>query len=829
MLTLQNAPEAHFDLPGLDTRFVPVPTGTAKFDLFFSLFEQRGPDGSPEGIDGVIEYTSDLFDPVTIETIVARWVRLLEAAIADPDRPVTRIDILSAQERGRLLADCNDTAVPISVTSLPELFESQVQDRPEAVAVVFGDTTLTYTQLNTRANQIAHALITQDVGPEQIVALALPRSPELVIALLAVLKTGAAYLPLDPDYPPARTVFMLGDAQPALLITNAHTNKDLPHDDATPRLVIDHSDTIELLGSYPDTDPTDTDRTTPLTPQHPAYVIYTSGSTGQPKGVLTAHQNVVRLFDSTRCWFNFNSDDVWAFSHSYALDFSVWEMWGALLHGGRLIVVPSEVCRSPRQFLQLLAHEGVTVLNQTPSAFYQLMQADGENPTEAESLALRTIVFSGEALDPARLSDWYQRHPDHAPVLVNMYGITETTIHVTHLPLDRHSVAAGTGSVIGTAIPDLRTYVLDASLQLVPPGVAGELYVAGPGLARGYLGRSGLTAERFVSDQFGAPGERMYRTGDLVRWRPDGNLELVGRAHPDVAPAAVIARQDQADDTRLVAYVVSAAGSALRSDVLREYLCERLPDYMVPAAFVVLDALPLTPNGKLDRSALPAPEFDSAGAGRAPRTPREQLLAELFAEVLGLARVGVDDGFFDLGGHSLLATRLVARIRATLGVELELRALFETPTVAGVAARLDDAGPARLALTSCARPDVLPLSYAQRRLWFLRQMEGPSSTYNIPLALHLSGRLDYQALETALADVVARHESLRTVFPHIDGAPCQQVLEVQAASPLLRVTETTAAELPETLIAAEDEVSTSRPSHRCTPSCSRSHRMSMCC
>ncbi|PZS11642.1 MAG: non-ribosomal peptide synthetase, partial [Pseudonocardiales bacterium] len=802
MLTLQNAAEAHFDLPGLDTCFVPVPTGTAKFDLLISLSEQRGDDGSPEGIDGVVEYASDLFDPVTIDTIVARWVRLLEAAVADPDRPVTRIDILSAEERDRLLADYSDTAVPIPVTSLPELFETQVMARPEAVAVVFGDTTLTYTQLNTRANHLAHALITQDVGPEQIVALALPRSPELVVALLAVLKTGAAYLPLDPDYPPARIALVLGDAQPVLLITNAPTNNDLPHDVAIPRLVIDHSDTIELLGSYPDTDPTDTDRTTPLTPQHPAYVIYTSGSTGQPKGVLIAHRNVVRLFGATQYWFNFNSNDVWTLFHSYAFDFSVWEMWGALLHGGRLIVVPSRVCRSSKQFLQLLVREGVTVLNQTPSAFYQLMQAEGGNSTEAESLALRIVVFDGEALDPARLGDWYQCDSDHAPLLVDMYGITETTVHVTYLSLDRDSVAAGATSVIGTAIPDLRTYVLDAGLQLVPPGVAGELYVAGAGLARGYLRRAGLTAQRFVACPFGPPGGRMYRPGDVVRWRADGNLEFVGRAHPIVAPVAVIARQDQADDKRLVAYVVPAAGGVLRADSLREFLRQWLPGYMVPAAFVMLEALPLTPNGKLDRAALPAPEFDSAGAGRTPRTPREHLLAELFAEVLGLARVGVDDGFFDLGGHSLLATRLVARIRATLGVELELRALFETPTVAGVAARLDDAGPARLALASRARPDVLPLSHAQRRLWFLHQMEGPSSTYNVPLALHLSGRLDYQALETALADVVARHESLRTVFPHIDGTPCQQVLDAHAASPLLRVTETTAAELPETLIAA---------------------------
>ncbi|MGH3857136.1 MAG: amino acid adenylation domain-containing protein, partial [Pseudonocardiaceae bacterium] len=581
---------------------------------------------------------------------------------------------------------------------------------------------------------------------------------------------------------------------------------------------------LAVLGEYSGTDPTDADRTTPLRSEHPVYVIYTSGSTGQPKGVLITHQNVVRLFGATRHWFGFDANDVWTLFHSYAFDFSVWEIWGPLLHGGRLVVVPYEVSRSPRQFLHLLAREGVTVLNQTPSAFYQLMQADQDNAAVGRSLTLRAVIFGGEALELARLGDWYHRHPDHAPTLVNMYGITETTVHVTHVALDRRSAAAGATSVIGTGIPDLRTYVLDAGVQLVPPGVAGELYIGGAGLARGYLHRPGLTAQRFVADPYGPPGERMYRTGDLVRWRPDGNLEFVGRAddqvkirgfriepgeietvlvaHSDVAQAAVIARTDRSDDKRLAAYVVPATDNGCRVDVLRDFLRGRLPDYMVPAAVVVLDHLPLTPHGKLDRDALPAPEFSSAGTGRAPRTPQEQLLAELFAEVLGVAGVGVDDGFFDLGGHSLVATRLVARIRATLGVELELRALFETPTVAGLAARLDEAGPARLALTRYDRPDPLPLSFAQRRLWFLHQLEGPSATYNVPLALRLSGGLDRQALQTALGDVVARHESLRTIFPQLDGVLCQQVLDIQAACPQLTVTQTSAAALPEALAAA---------------------------
>ncbi|MYV99667.1 amino acid adenylation domain-containing protein, partial [Streptomyces sp. SID3343] len=457
-----------------------------------------------------------------------------------------------------------------------------------------------------------------------------------------------------------------------------------------------------------------------LLPDHPAYVIYTSGSTGQPKGVVITHRNVVRLFDATRAWFDFGPDDVWTLFHSYAFDFSVWELWGALLHGGRLVVVPYEVSRTPGAFLDLLADEGVTVLNQTPSAFHQLASVDGDATRPSRPLRLRTVVFGGEALQPSSLADWYARHPDDAPALVNMYGITETTVHVTYQPLTRDRAGAAAASVIGRAIPDLRTHVLDGGLQLVAPGVVGELYVSGAGVARGYLGRPGLTAERFVADPYSTtPGARMYRTGDLVRRNPDGELEFVGRAdhqvkirgfriepgeieavlteHPCVAEVTVVVRREPSGDVRLVAYAV--AREALHAEDVREFARDRLPEYMVPAAVVLLDRMPLTANGKLDTAALPAPDFSVSVAGREARTPQEQIVCDLFAQVLGLPRVGVDDGFFELGGHSLLATRLIAQVRAVFGVELELRFLFEGPTPAAVAARLDTAGPGRLALT----------------------------------------------------------------------------------------------------------------------------------
>ncbi|MBV9551366.1 MAG: AMP-binding protein, partial [Alphaproteobacteria bacterium] len=424
------------------------------------------------------------------------------------------------------------------------------------------------------------------------------------------------------------------------------------------------------------------------------------------------------------------------------------------------------------------------------------------------------VIFGGEALDFGKLEPWYRRHADHAPRLVNMYGITETTVHVSYFALDRAMVATNAGSLIGGGIPDLQAYVLDGGLGLVPSGVVGELYIAGAGLARGYLRRGGLTAERFVADPFGAAGTRMYRTGDLARWRSDGVLEFLGRAdaqvklrgfriepgeievaltrHPAVAQAAVMAREDQPGNKRLVAYLVSAAGTTVDTAALRAHLAASLPDYMVPSGFVVLERLPLTPNGKLDRRALPVPEFSAAAAGRGPRTPQEEILCALFAEVLGVERVGIDDNFFELGGHSLLATRLISRIRAALDVEVAIRALFEAPTVAGLVTQVmvgpGAAGqPARPALRPEERPREIPLSFAQRRLWFLDRLDGASATYTIPIALRLTGELDRGALEAALGDVVARHESLRTVFPETAGRPRQLILDAAAARPALPV------------------------------------------
>ncbi|MGH3930741.1 MAG: amino acid adenylation domain-containing protein, partial [Pseudonocardiaceae bacterium] len=809
MLALQNGPQADLELPGLDTSFVPAPTDTAKFDLSFSLGERRSPDGSPEGIGGVVEYASDLFDAATIDTLLARWTRLLHAAIADPDQPIGRIDILTADERHRLLVDYHDTTQPVPQASWPELFETQAHATPDVAAVVFGDTTLTYAHLNAAANRLAHALIARGVGPEQIVALALPRAPDLVVAILAVLKAGAGYLPLDADYPAERIRFMLDDTQPALLLTDTQTAAGLSDTGPTARLVIDDSDTVDMLAGHPDTDPLDTDRTAPLRLRHPAYVIYTSGSTGRPKGVVVCHVGIASLAAAEIERFEVGVHSRVLQFASPSFDASFWELCMALLSGGVLVLAPTEQLLPGPALCALIARQGVTHVTLPPSVL-AVLPADGLPQA-------MTLIAASETCSPELVATWSPGRQ-----MVNAYGPTETTVCATI----SHPLSATTQMPppIGRPIADKRMYVLDAGLQLAPPGVVGELYIAGDGLARGYLRRPGLTAERFVANPLGPGSGRMYRTGDLVRWRADGDLEFLGRAddqikirgfriepgeveavlagHPDVARTAVVARHDQPDDQRLVAYVVPATDNGTRPDLLRDYLRRRLPEYLVPAAFVPLDALPLTPNGKLDRAALPVPEFGSASTGRAPRTPQEQLLAELFAEVLGVAGISVDEDFFDLGGHSLLATRLVARVRATLGVELELRALFETPTVAGVAAGLGDAGQARLALTRCERPDVMPLSYAQRRLWFLHQMEGTSATYNIPLAFRLSGKLDCPALRAALGDVIARHESLRTVYPQVDGVPCQVVVDIDAICPRLPVTPTSETELSEVLAEA---------------------------
>ncbi|MFC4036190.1 amino acid adenylation domain-containing protein [Streptomyces polygonati] len=716
--------------------------------------------------------------------------------------------------------------------TLTRRFEEQAARVPGATAVTYRGEHLTYAELNADANRLARLLVARGAGPGKVVALALPRGTRLVVSLLAVLKTGAAYLPLDTGHPAERLRLVAEDVPPAVLVTDAGTAGELPAIPA-PTVVLGGQVTTEELAAHLDGDLTDADRTGPTGPDDIAYIIHTSGSTGRPKGVPVPHSNVLRLFEASAEHFDFGPDDVWTLFHSYAFDFSVWELWGPLLHGGRLVVVPYLVSRSPREFLRLLRDERVTVLNQTPSAFEQLMGADLEG--ERTGTALRYVVFGGEALRAERLRPWADRYGLTAPALINMYGITETTVHVTLQRLTRaHLDDPRRPSVIGAPLDDLCVHLLDRALRPVPPGVTGEMYVSGPGVVPGYLGRPELTAERFLEDPFGAPGTRMYRTGDLARRTADGVLHYRGRGdeqvkirgfrvepgeiqavlaeHARVAAAAVVVRRTADGEPRLLAYAVPVGGDPAGADLslpaeLRAHVAERLPGHMVPAACVLLDALPLTANGKLDVRALPEPDFAGAATGPGPTTPEQALVCGLFAEVLRLPEgsVGVAADFFGLGGHSLLAVRLLARLRAETGRDIAMTVLFDTPTPAALAVRLTEESAAALrlpALEAAARPARVPLSFAQERMWFLNRLGGAAATYNIPLAVPLEPEVDEVALRAALADVVDRHESLRTVFADDGDGPHQRVLPPGTLRPELRIVDCPAEEVDAQVSAA---------------------------
>ncbi|MGW4101558.1 non-ribosomal peptide synthase/polyketide synthase, partial [Mycobacterium sp. NPDC004974] len=771
-------PADGLSLGDLDVTPLPVDTQTARMDLTFSLGERWTSEGAPAGIGGAVEFRTDVFDTDSIETLIARWQRVLAAMTADTTQRLSSLDLLDEAELARLdawgnrsvLATREPATTPVPV-SIPVLFAEQVARAPEAVAISFGGRRMSYGEVDEAATRLAHTLAAHGVGAGACVALLAERSAEAVVSMLAVLKAGAAYLPIDPVLPDARIEFMLADAAPAAAIVTTGLADRLAGCDLR---VIEVDDVADA--AHPGLDGLDGTALSAPEPDDIAYIIYTSGTTGVPKGVAITHRNVTGLLGSSD---TFLAGQTWTQWHSYAFDASVEEIWGALLHGGRLVVVPESVARSPEDLQTLLVAEQVSVLSQTPSAVALL---------SPERLGAVSLLVAGEAC-PAELVDRW------APgrMMVNAYGPTETTICASRTA----PLVPGTGAPsIGAPVPSSALFVLDGSLRRVPPGVVGELYVAGRGVGVGYLGQANLTGSRFVACPFGAPGTRMYRTGDLVCWGTDGQLRYVGRADEQVKirgyrielteiqavlagldgveQAAVIARADRPGDKRLVGYVTGTADPAK----LRAQLAEQLPPYMVPAAVVTLATLPLTPNGKLNTRALPAPEYRDIDRYRAPGTLTEEILTGIYADVLGVERVGVDDSFFDLGGDSLSAMRLVAAINTTLDTGLAVRVLFEAPTVAQLAPRIGG-DEARLdPLVAGERPAVIPLSFAQSRLWFLDQLQGPSPVYNMATALRLSGTLDADALGVALADVVARHESLRTVFPAVEGIPRQSVLPV---------------------------------------------------
>ncbi len=696
VVVMQNVDPYALALPGAVVRPFLDESDVSKFDLAFH-FEER--DGT---LAGALVFNPDLFTDEHMARLAAQLLNICDSVAADPAQPVGRLNLLPAEERRRVLtaADPAPAEFPRGGT-LVARFEAQAARAPGAVALTLpgpGGGALTYAELNARANQVAHRLRGLGVRPEDRVGLYVERSLELIVGLVGILKAGAAYLPLDPAYPRERLAFMLQDGGVSVLLTQASLAATA---DFRPARVIRLDAEADGLAAG--------DRANPppaVGPDHAAYVIYTSGSTGQPKGCVVTHHQALRLFEATAAWFHFGPDDVWTLFHSHAFDFSVWEIWGALLHGGRLVVVPFAVSRSPEAFRGLLAGEGVTILNQTPSAFRQLMAADEAAPGP---LALREVIFGGEALDVPGLRPWFDRHGDQRPRLVNMYGITETTVHVTYRPLTRADCNEQR-SVIGVPIPDLQLHVLDPWLQPAPIGVTGEMYVGGAGVARGYLNRPGLTAERFIPDPFSRrPGAVLYRSGDLARRLPEGDLEYLGRidqqvkirgfrvelgeieaalaGHPGVRSALVLIRADAPGEPRLVAYIVPRAAAVAPAE-LRDQLRPRVPDYMVPSAFVSLPAFPLTPHGKVDRRALPAPEAGGVAPGpefAAPRDPLEETIAGLWREALQVDRVGRQDNFFDLGGHSLLVVQVHRKLRAELGRELSVVDLFKHATIAALA------------------------------------------------------------------------------------------------------------------------------------------------
>ncbi|MFL5356592.1 amino acid adenylation domain-containing protein [Archangium sp.] len=780
MFVLQNAPASALSAPGLILRQVDMEGWKSTFELTFSLME------TAEGFAGFIEYSTDLFEASTIERMAGHFQRLLEGVTALPERRLADVPLLSAEEQRKLLVEWNDTrAEPVGEPCAHQLFEAEVARSPDALALLAGDTRLTYAALDRRANQLAHHLRALGVGPEVRVALSVERSPELVLGLLGILKAGGVYVPVDPSLPAERLAYLLDVSGPTVVLTQASLAARLP---GGARRVVCLDSGAEELARHPESNPG-----VRLEGTHGAYVIFTSGSTGRPKGVLVEHRGVTNTVRRSIQDYGLRPGQrllQWA---SMGFDVSVQEILSALGSGATLVLSARQLVGP--ELLAAVREQGITTLTLTPPALAVL--PDAELPT------LETVLIGGEAC-PAELMDRWAK----GRRFINQYGPTEASIAATSTVC-----TPGSGQpTLGRPFPNTVLYVLDERMRPVPLGVHGELYIGGLGVARGYVGHPELTAERFVPDPFGTgPGARLYRTGDVVRYRADGQLEFRGRAdtqvkvrgfrielgeleavltgHPSVERAVVLAREDVPGDKRLVAYVVARPGLELDLDALRGFLQDKLPEYMLPSAFVPLEALPVTPNGKVDRKALPAPQ------GLTPRTdfvpPEGQVestLAAAWAALLGVERVGRHENFFELGGHSLLATRAMTRVRDTFGVELPLRTLFEHPTVAALAAKLEEAtrsGSATKAppLERVPRTGKLPLSFAQQRMWFIDQLDPGTSAFNIPTAVRLRGALDRAAMQRSLDELVRRHEALRTTFAAEEGRP-HQVIAPASALPL---------------------------------------------
>ena len=745
--------EDRVDWGGLELEFFEMVTEEAQFDLTLEMVEAN------ESIFGRFKYNIDLFDTARMTQMAGHFQTLLEGIVVHSEAKLSKLPLLREAERQILLKEWNNiqTEYPQS-QCIHQLFEAQVEKNPDAIAVVFEEQQITYRELNFRVNQLARHLQALGVKPEIPVGICVERSLEMVVGLLAILKAGGAYVPLDPAYPKERLAYILSDSQLPVVLTMEGLSETLPSHNAkvvyldADREVIAQQSKENLVSG--------------ATNKNLAYTIYTSGSTGKPKGVLVNHANVTRLFEAVQSCYHFNARDVWTLFHSYAFDFSVWEIWGALLHGGRLVVVPYWISRSPKAFYDLLYKQKVTVLNQTPSAFRQLIKAE-ETLDSTKDISLRLVIFGGEALELQSLKPWFDRHGDKYPQLVNMYGITETTVHVTYRPLTMADISESS-SLIGRPISDLQVYILDQHQQLVPVGVPGEMYVGGAGLARGYLNRPELTNERFIPNPFSdKPDARLYKSGDLARYMPNGDIEYLGRIdhqvkirgfrielgeietvlgqHPTVREVVVLAQEDNPGNKRLVAYVVPSQEQAPTANELRRFLKEQLPDYMVPSVFMMLNTLPLTHNGKVDRRALPIPNTSrnpQEASFFAPRDQLEQQLAQIWSEVLNIYPIGIRDNFFEIGGHSLLAVHLMAQIQQQFGKNLPLATLFQGATIEQLANIL------RQQSDSLSWSPLVPIqSKGSKKPFFCLPGAGGNVIYFYDLARHLGTDQPFYGLQ----------------------------------------------------------------------------------